>query len=409
MFCGECGTKNKKGAKFCEECGAKLETTEKETKEEKIEKEEVQEEKPIVKKERKPISKKNKVLIIILAVIAATLFGGYKYLENETSPKKIVENYLKAVNSADYKKIYKYSNYEGDKTFITQKKFIEIMKEQNKDSKVGNYVVGDVSYENGNLNARVTVNTTEKKQMTVKLEKGMEKKYFIFDNWMITDASAFGLKTVSNYKIKVPKGTELTYDGIKVKEKYLVKEKKNKDDDSTNIAVYELPQVFATKTKVTAKFATSEKKFEVNPTTYNNVYTLSFDEDDFNKDDTKKIFDNSKDIIQALMNGIKDGKDFKDVKEASNLDETTKEYYDKKATSYSRYNRKLEAFEITDGEIKGISCEDGYIKARVSVTYKYSTNQLKDKSTSSTVYVYFSYDKDFVVERVTTLPYAGVY
>ena len=53
--------------------------------------------------------------------------------------------------------------------------------------------------------------------------------------------------------------------------------------------------------------------------------------------------------------------------------------------------------------------EDGYIKARVSVTYKYSTNQLKDKSTSSTVYVYFSYDKDFVVERVTTLPYAGVY
>lgn len=24
MFCGECGTKNKKEALFCEECGAKL-------------------------------------------------------------------------------------------------------------------------------------------------------------------------------------------------------------------------------------------------------------------------------------------------------------------------------------------------------------------------------------------------
>jgi hypothetical protein len=28
MFCGECGTKNEKGAKFCEKCGAKLEVAE---------------------------------------------------------------------------------------------------------------------------------------------------------------------------------------------------------------------------------------------------------------------------------------------------------------------------------------------------------------------------------------------
>ena len=32
MFRGECGTKNKKGAAFCEECGAKLEVEEKEEK-----------------------------------------------------------------------------------------------------------------------------------------------------------------------------------------------------------------------------------------------------------------------------------------------------------------------------------------------------------------------------------------
>ena len=397
MFCGECGTKNKKGSKFCEECGAKLGTKEEEKEEVKVE-----------RKERKPLTKKQKTLGIILVVLVAIVFGGYKFLEYQTSPKKVVENYLKAVNSADYKKLYKYSNYDGDKTFISQKLFIEIMKEENKDSKVGNYVVGDVTYENGNLNATVTVNTTEQKQMSVKLTKGIDKKYFIFDNWTITDASAFGLKTVKNYKIKVPEGTELTFAGIKVTKKYKIEEKKDKDSAS-KLVVYELPQVFVAKTKATAKYATSTKKFDLSPTSYNNSYTLTMDEEDFNKDDTKKILDKSKDIIQALMTGIKDGKDFKDVKEAAGLDELTKSAYDKKATSYSRYNRKLEAFEITDGEIKDITCEDGYIKARVSVTYKYSTNQLKDKSTSSTVYVYFSYDKDFVVERVTTLPYAGVY
>ena len=28
MFCGECGTKNKKGDAFCKECGSKLESVE---------------------------------------------------------------------------------------------------------------------------------------------------------------------------------------------------------------------------------------------------------------------------------------------------------------------------------------------------------------------------------------------
>ena len=159
MYCGECGTQNKKGSKFCEECGSKLQTNEKE-------------EKTKNKVERKPLTDKQKKLYIAIAIVLVILFGGYKYLENETSPKKVVENYLKAVNSNNYKKLYKYSNYDGDKTFISQKQFVELMKEENKDSKAGNYVVGEVRYENGNLNAVVTVNTTEQKQMNVYLITG---------------------------------------------------------------------------------------------------------------------------------------------------------------------------------------------------------------------------------------------
>ena len=404
MFCGECGTKNKKGAAFCEECGAKLEVEEKEEKKSssKESKEEVKKE----VKEKKPLTKKQKTLCIIGVIALVVLFGGYKYLEKQTSPKTIVENYLKAVNANDYKKLYKYSNYEGDKTFITEKQFEEAMKEQNKDAKAGNYVVGNVTLENAGLEANVTVNTTEKKELSIRLTKGMKKKYLFFDNWTITDASAFGLKTVEKYKIKVPEGTEVTFAGVKVADKYQGK----KDKDSTSKLVeYELPQVFATKTKMSVKYANSTKDIDTTPSSYNNSYTVTFDEEDFNKDDTKKLYDKSKTIIQALMTGIKDGKDYKDIKEASNLDKSTKDVYDKKASSYSRYNRKLEAFEITDGEIRDISTDDGYIKVRLSVSYKYSTDQLKDRTTSSTVYVYLSYDKDFEVNKVTTLPYAGVY
>ena len=394
MYCGECGTQNKKGSKFCEECGSKLQTNEKE-------------EKTKNKVERKPLTDKQKKLYIAIAIVLVILFGGYKYLENETSPKKVVENYLKAVNSNNYKKLYKYSNYDGDKTFISQKQFVELMKEENKDSKAGNYVVGEVRYENGNLNAVVTVNTTEQKQMNVKLEKSINKKYFIFDNWTITDASAFGIKTVSNYKIKVPEGTVISYSGIKVKDKYIVKDKKNKE---SKIVVYELPQVFAAKTNVVFTYSTSKIKKELSPTTYNNSYTADFDEEDINKDDTKKIIDKSKEVIKELMNGIKDEKEFKDLKISKGLDETTEETYNNKLKAYSRYSRKLEAFEITDQEIKDINCSDGYLKTRISLTYNYSTNQVKDKSASSTVYVFLSYNgKDFEVNKITTLPYAGVY
>ena len=35
MFCGECGTKNEKGAAFCENCGAKLKEVPKEEEKEK--------------------------------------------------------------------------------------------------------------------------------------------------------------------------------------------------------------------------------------------------------------------------------------------------------------------------------------------------------------------------------------
>ena len=34
MFCGKCGTKNEKNAKFCEKCGSKLESVEEKPKQE---------------------------------------------------------------------------------------------------------------------------------------------------------------------------------------------------------------------------------------------------------------------------------------------------------------------------------------------------------------------------------------
>ena len=60
MYCGECGTKNEKDAKFCENCGAALEQEEKK---------EGKREKKSAAKARKPISKSKKILIGVICLI----------------------------------------------------------------------------------------------------------------------------------------------------------------------------------------------------------------------------------------------------------------------------------------------------------------------------------------------------
>ena len=415
MFCGECGTKNKKGAALCEECGAKLETEEE--KEEKVEKkttknvskeekEEIQEETKREEKEKKPLTKKQKTLCIIGAIALVVLFGGYKYLEKQTSPKTIVENYLKAVNANDYKKLYKYSNYEGDKTFITEKQFEEAIKEQNKDSKAGNYVVGNVTLENAGLEANVTVNTTEKKELTIKLSKGMKKKYLFFDNWSITDAKAFGIDTVKDYKIKVPKGTEVTFAGVKVADKYISKEEKK---DESQIVTYVLPQVFATKTQAKMTLSKTSVEREITPSNYSNYYTLSFKEEEMNEKDKEAILDATKSITNALMKGIIDKKDYKDIKEAADLAEGMKSTYETKLNSYKRTNKSLEKFEITSAEITNITMDSDYMKVRVYLKYKYSTTTYKDREYTSSIYYSVGYDKGFKVFNLNGLPYTSTY
>ena len=79
MFCGECGTKNKSGAQFCENCGAKLQTPKKE----------------VTVKEKKPMTQKQKMTAGIIAVVAVLVIGLFVFLGNLTSQKQLQKSYLR--------------------------------------------------------------------------------------------------------------------------------------------------------------------------------------------------------------------------------------------------------------------------------------------------------------------------
>ena len=91
MFCSECGAKNPDGASFCDQCGAKLEATQ------------------TVKNEPKKqiaITKKQKALIILALIVLVALFVVYQVISSQTSPAKLVNKYMDAVQRRDYHTLY---------------------------------------------------------------------------------------------------------------------------------------------------------------------------------------------------------------------------------------------------------------------------------------------------------------
>ena len=155
MFCGECGAKNEKGASFCAECGAKLENNEeKETKSSSSKKTSQK------KVTRKKMSKKQKVIIIICLVVVVVLFSLYQIGAYLTNPKQIVKEYIEAVESKNYDKIYDYENFTGDTTFVSKDLYETKVKGTLEEIEISNYSVGETTYENEGLTANVKVSMT---------------------------------------------------------------------------------------------------------------------------------------------------------------------------------------------------------------------------------------------------------
>ncbi len=295
MFCGECGTKNKKGSLFCAECGARLEGSEVEATEEKEEVEERKESKP-----KKPMSKKRKLAILAIVLVVAILGIGYKLESDATSPKAIAKKYITALADSDWDYLYQYIGIEGDSTFASKDIFKDLMSENNAGTEIANFKIKDVTYSSGNLNAEVdfvytTKNNSSEQNGTVYLTKQKDKKYLFFDDWKISNFNKSSM-VVEDYEIKVLKDSVVTYAGVEVDAKYKDANKSNEQYD-----VYLLPQVFMTSTTLKVVLASGlEVEDTVSPSSYYTSYTLSFDEDSLSEAEKTKITNQVKEDLTLL-------------------------------------------------------------------------------------------------------------
>lgn len=389
MFCGECGTKNKKGDAFCKECGSKLESVEVTTNKTK---------KEVSNAPKKPMAKSTKIIIGVVAVVVAALVALFIILGNITNPKNVAKEYIQAVVNKDGNKLYSYLSIEGDSTFVSKNVFNNYIKEKIKDDAVTNYKITDVEYSTGKLQATVrftytTKNSSSEKTGKVTLTKDKSKKYLFFDNWKINDS--IDTAVVKDYTLKVTKGSTLTYGGIKVDKKYLASSK-----SSTEYDVYVLPQVFGYETVVKAVLPSGlEIEEKVTPSTYYSTHTVSFDEDTLTDAAKNKIIEVAKKDLNTIYTSAIAKKSFADIK--SNFDvkgiDLTKfeQSYNNFVTKLGNESNILTSFTVTNASIYDIDLDsNGYLEVEFKVNYdyaiKYTDYSNNEKTHSDSDYDYMT-------------------
>ncbi len=389
MFCGECGTKNKKGDAFCKECGSKLESVEVTTNKTK---------KEVSNAPKKPMAKSTKIIIGVVAVVVAALVALFIILGNITNPKNVAKEYIQAVVNKDGNKLYSYLSIEGDSTFVSKNVFNNYIKEKIKDDAVTNYKITEVEYSTGKLQATVrftytTKNSSSEKTGKVTLTKDKSKKYLFFDNWKINDS--IDTAVVKDYTLKVTKGSTLTYGGIKVDKKYLASSK-----SSTEYDVYVLPQVFGYETVVKAVLPSGlEIEEKVTPSTYYSTHTVSFDEDTLTDAAKNKIIEVAKKDLNTIYTSAIAKKSFADIK--SNFDvkgiDLTKfeQSYNNFVIKLGNESNILTSFTVTNASIYDIDLDsNGYLEVEFKVNYdyaiKYTDYSNNEKTHSDSDYDYMT-------------------
>ena len=366
MFCGECGTKNDKDSMFCSNCGSKLKT-----------KKQRNNIKVVDSKQKNPIPKKTKIIICIMLIVALLLGICYKIGSDLTSPKKVAEKYIDAVINNKTNILYSYLEIDGDKTFASKKIFSSIMENGSNDLNIVNYKINDV--EKNDLSAVVKFTYTVKgfsgeKSDSINLIKQKTKKYFLFDDWRISDLSTDNM-IVENYTIKTIKNSKLTFSGVKVDSKYLDEEKSSSSQD-----VYVLPLVFNKEVKLEVALKNG-LKFEkkVTPSVYRNSYTVDFDEDNLSIKEKEELVSSFKVILSDIYSDAINGNGYKSIEpkyKKDNLDLTNLEKnYNNFLNDLMTSNNKLTSISFKEGTIYDINLdENGYFKTKIRVTYDYKVD-----------------------------------
>lgn len=385
MFCEECGTKNKQGSAFCEKCGHKFEQQS-------------------VQREKKPMSKKNKIILGVVIGVVALLTAAYFIISAMFKPEKVALKYFKAFTSKDADAIYNTLKLEDSK-FVSKK----ILKEaigNDDEIELENYSVDEVE-KDGQITTvvikYVEKGETKERTKTIRLAKSSEKQWLIFDKWVV-DTSDIIAKDVT---VSVPKDSTLKINGIKVPGKY-------EKDTTGNTVYYKIPKMIKGKYTVNAELKNGielEGEMKVSGN-YSSFYSSSLGLAESSKKEVTKDIKESVDTIYQAAIAKKDFSEIKDKFAEDYQSDFESLYNDTKRYVMTDYS-SLKEFKLNDIKVKSVSIYDGKVSVTFEMNYDYKVahksgdkTEEKEKKNQTDSYAYAKFsleDKKLVLTELSGL------
>lgn len=372
MYCEECGAKAKEGANYCEECGAALKKIKS-----------GQKIKKNLKLPSKKLSKKTKIIISVVMALILVITVLLLAANSITKPEEVVKDYFSALKNNNVDKIYSYLNVP-DKEFTSKKVFKKLMKDE---EKIINYAVTNTTVSPDGLEARVDVKyVTENNKtdtVTINLIKDGKKQMLFFPTWKMEDDTDL----VSNYKIKVMKGSKVSLAGVSLTKKYL-----NEEESSDEVDVYEIPLLFKKDypAKVVYPMGVTTNML-VNVDSFFNADTLDFSLDDLSDKDKENIEKAILKNIQYIYDSALADKSYDGIKNKLAKDEDLEETYNDFKENLQKRSADLASIKFTKVNLNRANVtDDGALNVSFKINYDYENDNDKndDSSYASITFIY---------------------
>lgn len=470
MFCEKCGTKNEDEARFCESCGNPLVTlTTSQTEQVTVDNAAVQSPEtpvteastpamsvaeaptpetpvaealtpeataqntpvqaaPVVTKVKKQLTKKQKLIMIIVGALLVVCVAFYLIGSNLSNPKKMVKAYFDCEADGSWDKAYDYLDITSGE--FTTKSMYSKMMENSDDAKkeVMNYSVKEIdskyisdssdslynilggSYSSknddsddsdSNLFKYYKVEYTEKGSSTKKTEyitliKQKSKSFFFFDNYKV----AVDDLVADEFEVGIPSGATLFLDDVEIKTSNIVKGNTTDYAYKSKLDNYKFTEVFSGQheLKVTAPYMEDySEQITIYDGGSHDVTDIKVSESvasDLNK--------KSEELINLVYSSAMAGKSFDEIKSNFTSDEDQLEDIESTYTSICSRVKKADGSGLK--AIKFSEFEPNSKNTKLSYNLTFEVSQDFNYTYTSLSHSYFS---DTITEYTPTSPSTG--
>mgnify|MGYP003291726961 CR=1 FL=1 len=379
MFCEKCGAPNADDAKFCEKCGNVM--TAEESAVQAVPKQEftaqpytagetVYKPQP---EEKKPMSLKNKIILIAVAAVLILCTAFYFVGKSATDPKKIVEKFMDGLVKGNYEQIYDcFEIPEGQ--FTTKEMFAQIIEQEMDDEEIeiDDYSIRETN-ESSKLRRVYEVEMKEKGSSYIDTEeivliKQKGKSWLFFDTYRMENDELVE-KDVDFY---VPAVATIKINGVAIDEKYKV-------DEGVGEKQYRVDYMFGgSYNYVVESPYTEPSEGEFSPA-YDDFHCRYLD---MNGETVASLRTSAEKILNDICAAAKDGKTWDEVKSyfAEEVSDAKHQYEDLYNRFHGENGTGIKTFNITginktsdDEDLEYGECELEF-RYNYDYTYLYQTH-----------------------------------